>query len=105
MIRPGRLLGQCLLFTVTKHSKNQTFNIGVDRGEIKIIDLGKLILTILNKKLKISPAQITEGSPNRRCPSMKKYKKIIGNKKLTTLHDGLKHTIAWYLNNKKSKII
>ena len=61
----------------SKLSKNKTFNVGVDTNEIKIIDLAKLILVILKKELKILPMQVTQGSPYRRCPSMKKYKRIV----------------------------
>ena len=89
----------------SKLSKNKTFNVGVDTNEIKIIDLAKLILVILKKKLKILPMQVTQGSPYRRCPSMKKYKMIFDKVKFTSLKLGLKNTLEWYLNNNKSKII
>ena len=89
----------------SKLSKNKTFNVGVDKNEIKIIDLAKLILLILKKKLKIIPMQVTQGSPYRRFPSMKKYKRIVNKVKFTSLRVGLKNTLEWYLNNNKSKII
>ena len=89
----------------SKLSKNKTFNVGVDTNEIKIIDLAKLILVILKKKLKILPMQITQGSPYRRCPSMNKYRRLTNKVKFTSLRVGLKNTLEWYLNNSKSKII
>ena len=49
--------------------------------------------------------QVTQGSPYRRCPSMKKYKRIVDKVKFTSLRIGLKNTLEWYLNNNKSKII
>jgi nucleoside-diphosphate-sugar epimerase len=86
-------------------SKNKIFNIGVDKKEIKIIDLAKLILIILKKKLKILPMQVTQGSPYRRCPSIKKYREIFDQAKFTSLRTGLKNTFGWYLNNDKSNTL
>jgi UDP-glucose 4-epimerase len=84
-------------------SKNKVFNIGVDKNEIKIIDLARLILDTLKSNLKILPMPITQGSPRRRCPSIKKYRKIDKNIKFTSLKTGLKNTADWYFNNKKYK--
>ena len=89
----------------SKLSKNNIFNIGNDKNEIKIIDLAKLILIISKKKLKILPIQIDNGSPYRRCPSIKIYKRIDNKIQFTSLKVGLKNTLGWYLNNNKSKII
>ena len=89
----------------SKLSKNKIFNIGNDKNEIKIIDLAKLILIISKKKLKILPMQIDNGSPYRRWPSIKKYKRIDNKIQFTSLKVGLKNTLGWYLNNNKSKII
>ena len=89
----------------SKLSKNNIFNIGNDKNEIKIIDLAKLILIISKKKLKILPMQIDNGSPYRRWPSIKKYKRIDNKIQFTSLKVGLKNTLGWYLNNNKSKII
>ena len=49
--------------------------------------------------------QIDNGSPYRRCPSIKKYKRIDNKIQFTSLKVGLKNTLGWYLNNNKSKII
>jgi len=89
----------------SKLSKNKIFNIGVDKNEIKIIDLAKLILKTLKIKLKIVLMPVTPGSPSRRCPSIKRYRKIDKKIKFTSLQIGLKNTAKWYLNNKKYKIL
>ena len=83
----------------TKLSKNKVFNIGVDKNEIKIINLAKLILIVLKKKLKIVPMKVTQGSPFRRCPSIRKYRKIFNKIRFTSLEDGLKNTFNWYSSN------
>ena len=89
----------------SKLTKNKIFNIGVDKNEIKIIDLAKLILVILKKKLKILPMKITQGSPYRRCPSMRKYRKVVNKIKFTSLKEVLQNTLAWYSKNKKYNIL
>ena len=101
----GDAINMIINLSKSKLSKNKTFNVGVDTNEIKIIDLAKLILVILKKKLKILPMQVTQGSSYCRCPSIKKYKKIVDKIKFTSLKVGLKNTLEWYLNNNKSKII
>ena len=83
----------------SKLSKNKVFNIGVDKKEIKIINLAKLILFISKKKFKIVPMRVTQGSPFRRCPSIKNYRKIFNKIKFTSLEEGLKKTFNWYFNN------
>ena len=83
----------------SKLSKNKVFNIGVDKKEIKIINLAKLILFISKKRFKIVPMRVTQGSPFRRCPSIKNYRKIFNKIKFTSLEEGLKKTFNWYFNN------
>lgn len=75
------------------------FNIG-NSDEIKIIELVKKILTLLNLKAKIIKGALKEGSITRRCPNIKKIKKI-GYKKKYDLNKGLKKTLQWYINNIK----
>ena len=47
----------------SKQSKNKTFNIGMDKNEIKIANLVKLISINLKKKIKIIPIYNITGSP------------------------------------------
>ncbi len=89
----------------SKLSRNKIFNVGVDRNETKIISLARLILNILNKKMKIIPTEVTSGSPYRRCPSMKNYRKIFNKIKFTNLKEGLHNTLVWYLKNSKRNIL
>lgn len=79
-------------------NKYQILNIG-NNDEIKIINLVKKILKIMKIEAKIKISPIKQGSVKRRCPDIKKLKKI-GYKQFTNIEIGLKKTIDWYRNYK-----
>ena len=66
-----------------------------DSKEVKIKNLAKKIAKILKKKIKIYKTRIHEGSAKKRCPNIKKIKKL-GFKTHTQLDKGLAKTIKWY---------
>ena len=71
--------------------------------EIKIIELAKIIKKLYFKKSKINLGPITQGSPARRVPNMKKTKsktKIFTN---TNLKEGVKKTLNWYISDLKKE--
>ena len=74
-----------------KKAIDEIFNIGGDH-EIKIKDFAKIIMKLLNKKNKIRYFPSPKGSALRRCPDIKKLKKITNFKHETKLIDGLKKT-------------
>ncbi len=74
-----------------KKATNEVFNIGGDK-EIKIKDFANIIMKLLKKKNKISYFPSPKGSALRRCPNVKKLKKITNFKYETKLLDGLKKT-------------
>jgi nucleoside-diphosphate-sugar epimerase len=82
-------------------NKSDIFNIG-NNDEIKIIDLVKKILSILNLRAKITKGPLKKGSVLRRCPDIKKISKI-GYKKKYNLNQGLKKTLEWYIQNIENK--
>lgn len=86
-----------LKLLINKKLKFGTFNIGSE-NEIKIINLVKMIMKIMNVNLEIKNETLTIGSTNRRCPDIKKIKKL-GYKQTYTLEHGLAKTINWYLKN------
>lgn len=91
---------QIIQLSFSKKNNKLIFNIGNSEEEIKIFDLAKKIQFYLNKKNLISKGKITEGSPTRRVPNMKKTNSKINFKNFTNLDNGLLKTINWYLNEK-----
>ena len=74
---------------IFRKGKNQEiYNIGTSE-KIKISALAKLIAKILNKKIKIKKSKILKGSPTKRCPDIKKIKKL-GFRHNIRLKDGIK---------------
>ena len=51
-----------------------------------------------NKKISLKKGLIAKGGTTRRCPDISKIKKL-GFKSKTTLKNGLKKTVSWYLKN------
>ena len=92
---------QIINLALSKKTKCNIFNIGNEKEEITIEILVKTLALILNKKIKLKNIVSNDSSPARRCPDMKKTKKIIGKLNYTSLKSGCKKYIKWYLNEKK----
>ncbi len=74
---------------IFKKGRNQEiYNIGTNE-KIKISSLAKIIAKILNKKIKLKKTNILKGSPTKRCPDIKKIKKL-GFRQNIRLKDGIK---------------
>ena len=80
--------------------ENDVINIGSDI-EMTVLDLAKTIIKITNSKSKIIhlPA-LKEGDMLRRCPDIKKMKKVL-NRELVTLEEGVKNLVDYYTKNKQ----
>lgn len=86
------------IFHCSKFGKdNNIYNIGKNK-EISILDLIKNIENVMKIKIKVKPHKIKKGSVMRRCPDVNKINKF-NNKIDTSLKDGLKKTIDWYLKD------
>jgi|SRR3989344_281481 len=92
--------------TETDYATGQVINLG-STNETRIIDLAKNIAAILKKPLKkrtIIYQSFTGKSyedVKRRVPDITKVKKILKWEPKTTIEEGLKKTIDWYINNPK----
>lgn len=82
---------------IKKDLKFETFNIG-NNDEIRIDKLIRIIMKIMNVKLKIKYEDLSVGSTSRRCPDISKIQKL-GYKQMYSIEKGLKDTIKWYLSN------
>ena len=78
--------------------KNEIFNIGNMNEEISMMDLAKKIKSLFSYKIDLKNGEITQGSPHRRVPDMKKTLKFTKIKKFTSLNQGLSKTFRWYQN-------
>ena len=76
-----------------KGKNKEIYNIGQSK-EIKVESIINDIGKILGIKVKISKSKVLPGSVKRRCPNIKKIKKIYKLKNNYTL--GLKKTVKWY---------
>ena len=80
----------------SKKTLYRTYNLGDSRQEIKIYDLAKKIIKIVNKNKKIKSKKINNFSPKRRSPRMTKLLKEIDFKLNSSLNSNLIKTVKWY---------
>lgn len=86
------------IFLCSNYGKNKNiFNIG-KKDEINILNLVKKIEELLELNINVKTNKLKEGSVSRRCPDVKKINKF-NIKSKTSLHNGLKKTINWYLKD------
>ena len=83
----------------SKKTLYRTYNLGDPRQEIKIYDLAKKIIKIVNKNKKIKSKKINNFSPKRRSPRMTKLLKEIDFKLNSSLNSNLIKTVKWYKKN------
>lgn len=90
---------------LVKGKKGESYNIGVERPEISIIDLAEKMKDIAAKNLgyegKIIKKESTDkhyltDSPNRRCPQITKASKDLNYRPEVSLDKGLLNTLLWY---------
>ena len=74
-----------------KGKNTEIYNIGTSE-KVKISYLVNLIAKIYKKKIKIRKSKLLKGSPSKRCPDIKKIKKLGFNQKISLRH-GIKKII------------
>ncbi|MBO67036.1 MAG: NAD-binding protein [Acidiferrobacteraceae bacterium] len=77
-------------------SENGTYNIGNASEELSIMTLAGKIRDVEDMSCKLIPGNVTQGSPERRCPDIEKLEIKLGRQEFITLDDGLKKTVEWY---------
>lgn len=84
------------LIAESEKAEGEAFNIGNEKPEVTIQFVVETILKVTDKQLVINPKSATLGSPERRCPSMKKMKMFTGYEGQVTLEEGIQKTFEWY---------
>ena len=82
--------------TENRDSQGQVYNIGNSNEEISIKNLTKKIISLVKPTLIIKSLGNQVGSPSRRCPDIRKLKRIIDFKPRVNLDEGLLNTWSWY---------
>ncbi|MCL4365775.1 NAD-dependent epimerase/dehydratase family protein, partial [Patescibacteria group bacterium] len=87
---------------------SESYNIGVEQGEISMLDLAKKMQKVALKEFGY-PGKVIKGksedkeyltdSPNRRCPDISKARKDLGFNPGISLDKGLLNTLIWYQQN------
>ena len=90
---------QIMSILENENCKNETLNLGNQTREISMYELAKICIEVSGKDLGIKKLEVTEGSPQRRAPSMEKSQDLIGCLPKVTLEDGIARTYSWYSNN------
>ena len=85
--------------------KAESYNIGVEKPEISMIELAEKMKEVAKKhfgysgkiiKQKSSDKNYLTDSPNRRCPDITKAEKDLGFNPQVSLEEGLLNTLLWY---------
>lgn len=87
------------LIAESEKTVGEAFNIGNEYPEVTIQYVAETILKVVGKPLSINPKPATLGSPERRCPSMKKMKAYTGYEGKVSLEEGIQKTFDWYKKN------
>lgn len=83
----------------------EVFNIGVDKPEISMLELARMVAKIGKRHFSIEVGVKYKRSkdkdyltdvPNRRCPNISKAKKYLNYNPNFSLNEGLRRTIFWY---------
>ena len=91
-----------------KGKTSESYNIGVEKPEIAIVDLAEKMRKIAVKhfgysgeiiKRQNSDQYYLTDSPNRRCPRIDKARKNLGYEPEISLDEGLTNTLFWYRDN------
>lgn len=79
---------------LTPGINGEAVNIGNDE-EIRIINLAKLIIKLTKSESKIVFEPLPPNDPKRRCPDLRKAKKLLEYEPKVSLKEGLEETIEW----------
>jgi UDP-glucose 4-epimerase len=82
--------------TESAQCEGETLNVGTQFPEVAIGELATLIVEVVGKELEIVPRPPTPGSPQRRCPDMRKTAALTGYESRVSLDEGIRRTYEAY---------
>ena len=84
----------------------QAFNIGASQPEIGMRKLAELIARLAREELSVRPLKVVHvpssdrdylsDNPRRRCPNLRKARRLLDYEPATSLEEGLQKTLRWY---------
>jgi UDP-glucuronate decarboxylase len=74
----------------------QVLNVGNQAPEVRMDALGRLVASVVGRRLQIQPLPATPGSPVRRCPDTLKLLSLCSHRAKVDLREGIERTFAWY---------
>ncbi len=77
----------------------EAFNIGNETPELQMREVASIVTKTTGKNLNFLERPPTPGSPERRCPSMKKTYEVTQYKPLISTEKGISLTYEWYKKN------
>jgi len=95
-----------LLILLSEHN-GESFNIGIEKPEISMLELAKKVIDISQKPLKVTYQQSADkeyltDNPQRRCPVIAKAKTLLGYNPSVSLEEGLRRTYEFYLDHSQA---
>ncbi len=84
------------------NSNGEIFHIGDDVAEITIKELVEHIAEVVGETPEYALVDAPSGSVSRRCPDVTKAREVLGYQPKTQWKDGVKETVAWYVDYLKS---
>lgn len=78
------------------NAEGEEFNIGNEKPEVTMREVGEVVLKTVGRHQSIEALPPSPGSPERRCPSMKKTIEYTNYEPHISLEEGIKRTFDWY---------
>jgi len=79
----------------------ETVNIGNSR-EMTILELARLVKKVVRSSSPLAFYPLPKDDPTRRCPDIKKASTLLGWKPQVMIEEGLRKTLKWLIDTKKS---
>lgn len=87
------------LLAESPDSAGQAYNVGNQEPEICMREAAGIVLKTVGRNYAIHEREAAPGSPERRCPDMRRTFRCTGYAPQVTLEEGIQKTFEWYKNH------